>query len=320
MTSPAHGTNKRRSEMPREAGCEKAGEPLLEGYMDSNSPNRDSSPTQSPLVSRKPQQMAYDFCRPESSSPALHDAHCHRLPHDLCQHVTQAGWHVLNGTCSSDWAMVAETALGHPTAVIPCFGIHPWFADDSLSTEQLASLESMLCGFPHAAVGEIGLDFARKNVPRPLQVSTFRAQLLLAAQLGRPACIHCVRAWGTLAEILESLPTSPSGFLLHSFQAAPNLIERFASAGAYFGFHANRSKPASYPGLFKNIPPERILVETDRNPDGDADAPLAQTYLLLADLLGLELADLAAQVDLNFRRLFAPCLPADSATTCHLSR
>jgi len=56
--APARINHKLRSEMPREAGWDKAGAESGEGCLRPYCPNRDSSPT--PPASRKSQQMACD--------------------------------------------------------------------------------------------------------------------------------------------------------------------------------------------------------------------------------------------------------------------
>ncbi|KAL9182991.1 hypothetical protein ACHAXT_004270 [Thalassiosira profunda] len=126
---------------------------------------------------------------------------------------------------------------------VPCYGIHPWFlhevvlpsqSDGDGSTdggssgsddgEWLAELRQRLIDNPDAIVGEIGLDGARwrevetdgnsehesiwdrervLSCPMDLQQHAFEEQLLLAAELGRPASIHVVRAWGELFDSLN---------------------------------------------------------------------------------------------------------------------
>jgi len=75
--------HKLRSETPREACWDKAGEESREGCMGSYCPNRDSSPTQSQPASRKSQQMACDFCGlkpPRFCINSFHHPECARLP------------------------------------------------------------------------------------------------------------------------------------------------------------------------------------------------------------------------------------------------
>lgn len=239
--------------------------------------------------------------------PTLHDAHCHVLLREEDVHPAQRGWCVLNATGVADWEETATTARDHPSHVIPSFGVHPWFVAQQ-PTDWLIQLERWLEHFPQAAVGEIGLDYARQHLSRNLQHSFFQSQLELAHRLGRPASIHCVRAWDTLADILKSCPSLPSGILLHSFNGTASLVEPFLAVGTYFGFHAQRSTATHDRNLFTRIPPERILIETDHLHDRVSSISLPETYNCLADILGCQVVDLAAQIHINFHNLFASCL------------
>lgn len=106
---------------------------------------------------------------------------------------------------------------------VPCYGIHPWFLYDVLSSSDeetvwLGELKQRLIDHPDAIVGEIGLDgnrwveveqsddseesiWKRERVlacPMELQRKAFEEQLVLATELQRPVSIHVVSAWGEL--------------------------------------------------------------------------------------------------------------------------
>src|SRR5688572_21737445 len=99
---------------------------------------------------------------------------------------------VTNGTTEADWPEVARIAGRFPE-VVPCFGLHPWFVAER-SPRWLEELERHLRLVP-SGVGEIGLDRWKQGLDERAQEEVFRAQLDLARRLGRPAMIHCVKAW-----------------------------------------------------------------------------------------------------------------------------
>ncbi|RNF21202.1 Cut9 interacting protein Scn1 [Trypanosoma cruzi] len=133
-------------------------------------------------------------------------------------------------------------------AVIPGFGIHPWFvpndpactvADSAAAPggtdaavgcphdkkesersaeELLCLLEAALKRHPSAIVGEIGLDKLR-GPSESAQLPLFVAQLKLAAKYGRPVSVHCVRSFGRLLQTLQELPAedTPPAIVLHGF-------------------------------------------------------------------------------------------------------
>jgi TatD DNase family protein len=229
---------------------------------------------------------------------------------------------VVNGSCEEDWPDVLALARQFPK-VLPSFGYHPWYAKERTSRWQ-AELTRFLDAVP-SAVGEIGLDRWMKDANVAAQEEVFVWQLRLAAERGLPASIHCLKAWGPLLEILRREPRPACGFLLHSYGGAPELIPGLVKLGAYFslpGYFAHERK-ARQRETFRRVPLERLLIETDapdqllpdkRNlfPLLDASGQplnhpgnLRAVYSFAAELLGLTMEKLAAQVEANFLRLFA---------------
>lgn len=112
---------------------------------------------------------------------------------------------------------------------VPCYGIHPWFLYDVLTSEEevhwLRELKQRLISHSDAIVGEIGLDgnrwveveqsdttqdsiWKRERVlacPMELQRKAFEEQLILAVELQRPVSIHVVSAWGELFAAFDSV-------------------------------------------------------------------------------------------------------------------
>ena len=249
---------------------------------------------------------------------------------------------VVNGACESDWPAVSELAARHPGLVLPSFGWHPWYLDER-GPDWETALEQRLEQHPEACVGEIGLDRwmldnpgrwrslladAGQNKSEPpsfaVQEAAFTAQLRLAARMNRPANIHCLQAFGRLRELLVTTPRPDRGFLLHSYGGPAELVPVFARMGAYFSFpgYFLHERKAKQRDVFRSVPPERLLVETDA-PDqmppesavihplaGPAGRPLNHPANLpaicrnLAEFLGLPEESLAAQVAQNFARLF----------------
>ena len=236
---------------------------------------------------------------------------------------------MVNGTREEDWPAVAALAAEHAW-VLPSFGLHPWHIHGR-SREWFGELERLLAAHPSAGVGEIGLDRWIADHDIAAQSEVFRAQLSLAATLNRPVTIHCLRAWGALWEILRAHPLPARGFLIHAYGGPAEMTRGFLDRGGYFSFNAYflHERKAAQREIFRHLPVERILVETDapdlpppadRNPHPLTDAAgnainhpanLALAYASLAELRGEALEELIAQVRENFGRLFDPAaLPA----------
>ena len=261
----------------------------------------------------------------------LYDAHNHLQDKRLKAHlpaimsavrVEPIARMVVNGSCQEDWPDVLALAREFPQ-VLPSFGYHPWYVKECTPQWQ-AELARFLDAVP-SAVGEIGLDRWIKNHDFERQEEVFVRQLRLAAERGLPVSIHCLRAWGPLLEILQREARPAGGFLLHSYGGAPELIPGLVKLGAYFslpGYFAHARKVRQRE-TFRRVPPERLLIETDapdqplpadlnRFPLLDSEdkplnhpANLRAVYEFAAELLGLPLEKLAAQVESNFLRLFA---------------
>src|SRR5262249_16210302 len=122
---------------------------------------------------------------------------------------------VVNGTREDDWDAVAALAREQPF-VIPSFGLHPWYVG-SRSPGWLDKWRGEVGGDANAGVGEIGLDRWIEGHDPQVQAEVFLPQLALAAELNRPATIHCLRAWGALDELLHKHALPERGFLIHAY-------------------------------------------------------------------------------------------------------
>lgn len=172
---------------------------------------------------------------------------------------------VVNGTHPEDWSVVENLALQY-SEIIPCYGLHPWWANTVSDESWLPDLSRLLSSNPHAGVGEIGLDRGSRGrrVDWGKQRAVFSAQIELANQLDRPVSIHCVAAWGTLLEFLQTvrLVRPP---LLHSYGGPAEMIDDFLRLGAFFSLSGAFFRPEKCERLavFDQIPDSRILIETD---------------------------------------------------------
>lgn len=281
-------------------------------------------------------------------SIAYHDAHNHLQDEWLAPHLDKIADQlaalplraaVVNGTCENDWPSVSELSQRF-SWIVPSFGLHPWDAGNRSPVWQ-EKLSAVLAAHPKAGVGEIGLDRwilerARPDDPRldglrraPLdeQIDVFRAQLELAAKDNRAATIHCLDAWGALDEVLRRAKLPARGFLLHAYSGPTEMIRGFAERGAYFSFNGSflDERHARHRDTFKNIPRDRLLIETDapamplpqpwrshKLPPSPTGQPINHpgnieaAYAGLASVLGLSIEALAAQVEVNFTSFFDP--------------
>ncbi len=240
---------------------------------------------------------------------------------------------VVNGACESDWPQVLQLAEKFggasvpasrvpQTKIIPSFGYHPWYLSERTQDWQ-KNLEKFLDQIP-SAIGEIGLDRWKPDLPYAGQEEVFLTQLKIAAERNLPVSIHCLQAWGRMLKLLQKSPRPQRGFVLHSFGGPPEMISSFAKLGAYFSFpgyflHERKLRQRE---TFKHVPPERLLIETDAPdqllPEAKKHFPLAAVdgkplnhpanlvavYEGLAEFFGEKIESLTARVEENFQRVF----------------
>lgn len=262
---------------------------------------------------------------------SLFDAHNHLQDERLaanhtqiiaeCRSVGVAGM-VVNGTCQADWPKVLKLARQHDF-ILPSFGYHPWYLDQR-TPDWIDELHRHLDAIP-SAIGEIGIDRWMENHDPELQAEMFTTQLGIAAERNLPLSIHCLKAWGALINLLESNPIPECGFLIHSYGGSAEMIPRFARLGAYFsisGYFAHDRK-AKQQEVFKQIPSERLLIESDApdmappelmikfpysdpatNKPANHPANLRSIYEFVASLLGESSEQLATRIAVNHKRFF----------------
>ncbi|WP_018970793.1 TatD family hydrolase [Rubritalea marina] len=231
---------------------------------------------------------------------------------------------VINGTSPDDWPAVSELANTFPELVLPSFGMHPWeFVQGSTrwdSDSWFVELRDYLHRYPHACIGECGLDRWMENPDITTQSRAFSMQLELAAAFNLPISIHVLNAWGLCVETLKNSPLPARGIMLHSYSGSTETAKQLLDFGAYFSFsgHFLHQRKAALRETYTQLPLDRLLIETDA-PDmlGPEDslihadsAPLNHPANLigvaegLAATLGIPEETLASQLEQNFHRYF----------------
>lgn len=247
------------------------------------------------------------------------DAHCHLnefvTAGDLNAVLSRANVFAIrrflvNGTRPEDWEAVARLHLQNP-AVVPQFGLHPWFAERKDGWETL--LKEMLLRVPRAGVGEIGLDQQLTNTPWEAQVDVFRRQLALARKLQRPCTVHAVGpVWDELLAGVRENP--PRSVLLHAWGGGHRDLAAWIELNAWFSFGGALLREPLSEKLRKTVqavPLDRILLETDspwQHPKGKAHrqepAGLLAVAEAVARIKGVPLDTLRQVTEKNVERCF----------------
>lgn len=175
-------------------------------------------------------------------------------------------------------------------------GLHPWHIDrvdfnPAHFTAQAARPEV-------AAIGETGIDRLRgPGLER--QTRLFSAQAETAGRMNKPVIIHCVRAWDELIAVKRNLQPGKA-WIIHGFRGKPETALRLTGEGFYLSFGEillAHLEPVA--GLFRQIPADRIFLETDESVDGIEDI-----YRVAARIRNVTLPDLKSQIASNFNHVF----------------
>jgi TatD DNase family protein len=204
-------------------------------------------------------------------------------------------------------------------------GVHPHDAV-SVGAATIDALRDLACHPEVVAIGEIGLDFYRDYAPRDVQISAFKGQLALAAELSKPVVVHirdrmgaCEAYEAALAILrlwLESLPLSAGAVpgVLHCYSGDLGLAKTALDLGFFLGVDG----PVTYPNAtdlrstVAQLPLGRLLLETDcpfLSPQahrGRRNEPAYLPYIAeqVAKLHGVSVGQVARTTSANARKLF----------------
>jgi TatD DNase family protein len=199
---------------------------------------------------------------------------------------------VANATREADWDAVAALAREFPGYIFPAYGIHPWYAGTAAEGWE-ERLRERLAADPNATVGEVGVDGWVDSPGLDVQGAIFVKQAEIAAELGRVMTVHCLKAWKPLFEAMDHAAAWPGKFLMHSFGGSLEVAERLLKKGAWFSFsgHFLHPRKAKVLEVFRKLPEDRILLETDAPdmlpPDAFVKFPLADGVNHPANLAGI---------------------------------
>ena len=209
---------------------------------------------------------------------------------------------------------VLVLAEAYPAQCLPMIGLHPTSVGADYR-QQLDRLDARLRERAWAAVGEIGTDLYWSDEFWTEQQDAFRVQCGWALELGRPVVVHCRESIDeTLALIAPFCARGLRG-VFHCFTGTVAQAERAVELGLYLGIGGvlTYKKNGELEEACRRVPRERLVLETDspylapvpRRGRRNESAYLVHVRDKLADVLGLEVAEVEELTDANARRLYA---------------
>lgn len=194
-------------------------------------------------------------------------------------------------------------------------GTHPM----QVAEEPMARVEELVALAAHpkfVGIGETGLDYHYTAESAAVQAESLRIHCEAARQTGLPLIIHARDADEDIGRILSQEHAAGAfSCVMHCFTSGAALAETALGLGFYLSISgiATFRSAGDLRGIFAAAPVERLLVETDspylaplpHRGRRNEPAYVAETARAMAEVVGMNPADFAAQTTANFDRLFA---------------
>lgn len=221
-------------------------------------------------------------------TPQLFDAHCHldlmAHPDAVADEATTLGLSLFDCAVDPrDFARAKKRACNRSN-IFAGIGLHPWWlADGRCGNAEI----NLLCEVADQEryIGEVGLDFSSRFAgSEPLQIQALDRlcdALVQHPLAGRVISIHAVRSAGTVLDALESYglltpsPNSPA-IIFHWFSGTSNEFVRARNAGCFFSVNERMLATKRGREYARQIPLDRLLLETDAPAEPQADASARQ--------------------------------------------
>ena len=164
-------------------------------------------------------------------------------------------------------------------------------------------------------IGETGLDYFYENSNRELQIKSFINHIELSRKTNLPIIIHTREAdRDTISVLKNEYKKEPFKGLLHCFTSTEELATEVLNLGFYISISGiiTFKNAKALRNIVKNIPIERLLVETDApylSPEplrGKRNEPahVIHTANYLSDMLNIPFEELYEKTTNNFFNLF----------------
>lgn len=215
-----------------------------------------------------------------------------------------------------------ELSKEHSGALFAAVGIHPQNTEPEFEmsvSEQLILLDSLVKINNNivVAIGECGLDYSpappeERDRSKDEQNDLFRGQINIAIKYNKPLIIHARKAVDETIEILKEYKDLSGVF--HCYAGGKKRINKILELGEgwFFGFDGNLTYEDGLVEVVKNIPQDRLLVETDSpflTPApfrGETNNPtnIKYIYKKIAEIWGKNIEETEKRIDENANLLF----------------
>ena len=200
------------------------------------------------------------------------DSHCH-LDHDtLLKNINDVinrskavGLTKLLTICTTlDSFEKIKTIIKKYEMIYGTYGIHPHETEKDQIKKQTI-IQEVKENNKIIGIGETGLDFYYNHSNKTRQIDSFKAHIEASITLNRPIIIHSREAEEETFNILNSYKNSNLKILMHCFTGSLEFSKKLLTLDAFFSASGiiTFKNTIDLQNTFKNIPLEKLLVETD---------------------------------------------------------
>src|SRR5258705_1581706 len=172
---------------------------------------------------------------------------------------------VVTGSQLAGIERAVELVHKYPGVLTATAGIHPHHASDHDAAATL-SLRQWLARPEISAAGECGLDFYRDYSPRTAQLASFRAQLELAADCGKPVFLHQRDAHVDFIGVVKEFRPQLKRAVAHCFTGTVDEARACLDLDLHIGITGwinDERRGRHLREVVRYVPADRLMVETD---------------------------------------------------------
>jgi len=257
---------------------------------------------------------------PERLPVDVFDSHCHLdiaetpVPEQLASAKAAGVTRIVTIGCDLPSSRFAVEAAEEFDDVYAAVAIHP-NETSKISATVLDDIAGLAAHPKVRAIGETGLDYYRDWAPVRAQRESFRGHIEIAKRTGKALVIHDRDAHeDVLGTLLEE--GAPEKVVFHCFSGDARMAGVCAERGYAMSFAGNVTFKNAEPlrEALKTAPLDLVLVETDapfltpipHRGKPNASYLIPHTVRAMAEIKGVDLAELCAAIAANGERIFGP--------------
>lgn len=225
-------------------------------------------------------------------------------------------WMINVGTDKKTSQKAIEIAENYKEGVYATAGFHPiYIKDANEKVENMINADFYSEAAKNSkvvAIGEIGLDYyhTKDENLRELQKKVLCHQIKIAKKFSKPIIFHSREATNDLMEIVKEF--LPLKAVIHCFSESWETAKKYLDIGFLISFTGIITFTDKYDEVIKNIPLDKIMIETD-SPylapvprRGERNEPLYVKYVAqkIADIRGIALSKVAEKTTKTVKEFF----------------